>query len=61
MGSSTSCDLPLDVIVFTQLFVQQITEEGEAKEEIWSSVNYLFFISTSLIFGKNRQVRQGTV
>ena len=30
--------------------------EGEAKEEIWSSVNYLFFISTSLIYRKNRQV-----
>ena len=27
--------------------------EGEAEEEIWSSVNYLFFISTSLIYRKN--------
>ena len=29
-------------------FVCEITK-GEAREEIWSSVNYLFFISTSLI------------
>ena len=26
--------------------------EGEAREEIWSSFNYLFF--TSLIYGKNK-------
>ena len=41
-------------------FVHQITE-GEAREEIWLSVDYLFFISTSLIYRKNRQVRQGIV
>ena len=39
-------------------FVQEITE-GEAKGETWSSVNYLFFISISLIQGKNQQVRPG--
>ena len=30
-------------------------------ETLWSSVNYLFFISTSLIYGKNLWVRQGIV
>ena len=30
-------------------FVREITE-GEAREEIYPSVNYLFFISTSLIY-----------
>ena len=34
---------------------------GEARTEIWSSVNYLFFLSTSLIYRKSRQVRQGIV
>ena len=47
VGLSTLCDLPLDAVLFTQ-FACEITE-GEAKEEIWSSVNYLFFIFTSLI------------
>ena len=37
------------------------TVEGEAREEIWSSVNYLFFISTSLIHRKNLPVRPGVV
>lgn len=41
-------------------FVREITE-GEAGEEIWSPGNYLFFFSTSLICGKNQQVRQGIV
>ena len=43
----TPCDLSLDAILFTQ-FVWEITEGG-AREEIWSSVNYLFFIYTSLL------------
>ena len=47
-----SCGLPLDVTLFTQ-FVWKIAE-GEATEEIWSSV--YFFISTSSIYGKNEQV-----
>ena len=34
-------------VLFTQ-FACEITE-GEAGEEIWSSVNFLFFISISLI------------
>ena len=46
-------DSPSDAILFTQ-FIHQITEV-EAREEIWLSVNYLFFISTSLIYGKNWQ------
>ena len=37
-------------------FVFKVTE-GETKEEILSSVNDLFFIYTSLIYGKNQQVR----
>ena len=57
---SVSGDLfSLDTILLTQ-FVHEITE-GEAREEIWSSVNYLFFISTSLIYRENQQVRQGIV
>ena len=51
------CDLPLDIMLFTQ-FVHKITEE-KAREEIWSSVNYLVFIS--LIYRKNQQVRQSIV
>jgi len=43
-GLSTFCDLSLEAILFT-LFVREIIE-GEAGEENWSSVNYLFFIST---------------
>lgn len=35
--------------------------EGETGEEIWPPVNYLFFISTSLIYRENQQVRQGIV
>jgi len=31
--------------------------EGEAGEEIWSSVNYLFFISTSSIYRRNQHIR----
>ena len=49
----------LDAILFPP-FVREITE-GEAGEEIWSPGNYLFFFSTSLICGKNQQVRQGIV
>ena len=52
-GLWTPLNIPLDVILFIQ-FVHQITEV-EAREEIWLSVNYLFFISTSLIYGKNWQ------
>lgn len=35
--------------------------EREAGEEIWWCVNYLFFTSISLIYGKKQQVRQSTV
>lgn len=48
-------DSSFDAILFTQ-FIHQITE-GEAREEIRLAVNYLFFTSTSLIYGKNKQVR----
>lgn len=34
---------------------------GETRKEIWSSVHYLFFLSTSLIYRKSRQVRQDIV
>ena len=53
-GLSAPHDLPLGVSL-----VHKITG-GEAREEIWSSVNY-FFISTPLIYRKNRQARQGFV
>ena len=43
------CDFSLDIILFTQ-FVWK---------EIWSSVNCLFFISTSWIYGMNEQISQG--
>ena len=45
---STSRDFSLDALLFTQ-FVRKTTER-EAREEIWSSVNYLFFISTSFFY-----------
>ena len=45
--------------VFTH-FVCEITE-GEAKKEIWSSVNYLFFISTLWIYRRNQLIRQATL
>ena len=41
-------------------FVHKVTE-GEAREEIWSCVNYLFVISTSFICRKSQQVRKSIV
>lgn len=41
-------------------FLHEITG-GEARKEIWSSVHYLFFLSTSLIYRKSWQVRQSIV
>ena len=38
----TSCESPLDAVLLTE-FVCEMTE-GEAGEEIWSSVNYLFIL-----------------
>jgi len=54
----TSRDFSLDAILFTQ-FVCEITE-GKAGQEIWSPIRYLFFMS-SLIYRKDRQIRQGIV
>ena len=51
--SWTSRDLPLKVVLFTQFFLEIM--EGEAREEISSSVNNLFFFLTSFIYGKNQQ------
>ena len=48
---STSCDSSLDAVLLTE-FVCEMTE-GEAGEEIWSSVTYLLICST-LIYRKNR-------
>lgn len=45
-GSSASRDLSLYTALFTQ-FICEISE-GDVREVIWSSVNYLF-ISASLI------------
>ena len=58
-GLTTSCDLSLDALLFTQ-FACKITKR-ESGEEIWSSGNYLFFIPTSLIYRKKQHVRQGIV
>ena len=58
-GWSTPCDLFLDAVSCTQ-FVREITE-GEAGEESRSSVSYLFFISTSLIYRGKQHVKQGIV
>ena len=55
-GLWTPRDLSLDAIWFTW-FVYEITE-GEARKEIWSSVNHQFFVS-ALIYGKSQQIRQG--
>ena len=48
-------------MVFLQMlscsqFVPGIAE-GEAQEEIWSSVSYLFLISTPLIYRKIQEIR----
>ena len=58
-GLSTPRDLSLDAVSLTW-FIHKTTE-GEAGEETWSSVHYLLFISSPLIYGKNRQARQGIV
>ena len=58
VDSSISRDLSLHITVFTQ-FAGLL--KGEVREEIWSSVPYLFFVSTYLIYGKIQQVRQGIV
>ena len=50
----------LVLLLFRSRFILEITE-GETGKEIWSSVNYLVFISTSLIYGESQQIRQGTV
>lgn len=50
------------LVIFLQIvtqFVHEITE-GEVRGEIWLSVNYGFFNSTSLIYGEKQQVRQDT-
>ena len=51
------------MIVFRCCLVHKVCQiaEGKDREEIWLSISYLFFISTSLIYGKNQQVRQGVV
>ena len=49
----------LHTILFTQ-FVYEITK-AETMEEIWSCVNYLFSIYSSLIYGKKQHIRHGIV
>ena len=58
----TTHDLLLETCSYSLItqFVWEIVEE-EASEEIWSSVNYLFFISTPLIHGNDQQVSPGIV
>ena len=57
-----SCQLPIFLCILScfTLFVHEITE-GEARKAFWSSVSYLFFISTSLIYRKNQLIRQSIV
>ena len=48
--------------MFTQFVPYSLkVTEGETGEGIWPPINYLFFISTSLIYRENQQVRQGIV
>lgn len=54
-GWSTPSGLSSDVILFTQLFANW----REAREEIWSSVSSLFFISASLICERTNKVGKG--
>ena len=54
----TSCDLSLDESLFTK-FVHRFAEEKLGKRS--GHANYLFFISTSLIYGKNQQVRKSSL
>ena len=57
-GLSTPWDLCRDILLFTQFVRSPKRERGK---RIWSSVNYLFFLSSSWIYGKNQQVRQSIV
>ena len=54
----TSCDLSLDESLFTK-FVHRFAEEKLGKRS--GHAKDLFFISTSLIYGKNQQVRQSNL
>ena len=66
--SPTVCRLRAGLLIFFWLlscsqdsvtqFVWEITE-GNAMEEIWSSVSHLFFISILLVDGNNGEIRQG--
>ena len=56
MQAFDCCDISVDAILFTLLIHKRVTGE-----KAWSSVNYLFFISGSLTYGENQQVRQGFV
>ena len=51
-----TCDFSSDALMLMQ-FIHEITK-GEAKEDNWSSANYLVLISTSLIYRKNQQIRE---
>ena len=51
----STCVFSSDAI-FAQ-FVCEITK-GEAREDIWSSLHYLLFISTSLMYRKGQQIKQ---
>lgn len=53
-GSGTPRDLSLDAILFT-LLAPEISK-GEPREETWSPVNSLFFISASYIYRKNNSL-----
>ena len=54
-----TCGFSSDTLMLIQ-FIHEITK-GEAKEDNWSSANYLAFISTFMIYKKNQQISKGMV
>ena len=60
-GLENSMDCTLHGFVKSRTQLSDFYTEGKARKEIWSSVNHLFFSSTSFIDGKNQQIRQAIV
>lgn len=58
-GSCAGCRLLLIFLyVLSSSYIWE-SPDGSAREEIRSSVNFLFFISASLVYGENQQAGQG--
>ena len=58
-SSCAGCRLLLIFLYVLSSYIWD-TPDGSGREEIWSSVNFLFFITASLIYGENQQAGQGT-